>query len=436
MNKTTIKLIIISFFLTNFIIAQNPIIKDIGMSDPHVRIFNDTIYLYTGKDDTPEDKTWVMKNWMIFSSTDLVNWKKEGIISPKDNYMDDNSTECWAGDAAFRNGKYYFYFSDRSRSIGVMEANSPTGHFKDPIGKPLVSMHDPTILIDDDKNKTPYIIYGSKEHSDGFHIAKLNENMISLAEKPKLIIINGKEWENSPKWMDKNYIFKHKDTYYLSWGRDYAISKNIYGPYQCVGALGNGHHLSPYAHGSFFEWKGQFYHVWCYYIKSGYKYRESIITYCHFDDEGKIVTDTDFLDNHFEYGVARYNAAWQKIEAEWYYEISGNIQKQGNRQDGFVLSNIKNDNWITFSNVTFDKKYTKFVAQMALPAGGKTCIEIRTDSPTGKRIGKIKLSTPEAFPLQEVSCKIKKVSGNKDLFLFIKGNENTTVELDWFKFEE
>ena len=79
--------------------AQNPIIGDIGISDPHVRIFNDTVYLYSGHDSSKKDTTWVMKDWRIFSTTDLVHWTQRGVISPKDNYMDDNSTDCWAGDA-------------------------------------------------------------------------------------------------------------------------------------------------------------------------------------------------------------------------------------------------------------------------------------------------------------------------------------------------
>jgi len=138
--------------------------------------------------------------------------------------MDDNSSDCWAGDAATRNGKYYFYFSDRKRGIGVMTSDSTSGKYTDALGKPLVSsMHDPTILIDDDKNKTPYLVYGDKE-GGGFHIARLNEDMISVTESPKPIIINGKEWENAPHWMDKNYIFKQNGKYYLSWGRDYAIA--------------------------------------------------------------------------------------------------------------------------------------------------------------------------------------------------------------------
>ena len=224
--KNRISILLFLAILSNQLaFSQNPVIGDIGISDPHIRVFNDTVFLYSGHDSDPNDRTWVMIDWRIFSTTDLINWKFRETISPRDNYMDDNSTDCWAGDAASRNGKYYFYFSDRKRGIGVMTADSPTGPFKDALGKPLIApMHDPTILIDDDE--TPYIIYGDKE-GGGYHIARLNEDMISLAEKPKPIEINGEEWESAPNWMDKNYLFKHLDTYYLSWGSFYATSGNI-----------------------------------------------------------------------------------------------------------------------------------------------------------------------------------------------------------------
>ena len=90
--------------------SQNTIIKDQGVSDPHIRVFNDTIYLYSGHDSHPSDKTWKMKDWRVFSSTDLLNWKIRDTISPKENYMANDSEDCWAGDAISRNGKYYFYF--------------------------------------------------------------------------------------------------------------------------------------------------------------------------------------------------------------------------------------------------------------------------------------------------------------------------------------
>ncbi len=40
--------------------------------------------------------------------------------------------------------------------------------------------------------------------------------MISTAETPKPIVIHGEAWQKTPKWMDKNYLFKYNDTYYLS----------------------------------------------------------------------------------------------------------------------------------------------------------------------------------------------------------------------------
>ncbi|CAH8281414.1 carbohydrate binding protein with CBM6 domain [Mariniflexile fucanivorans] len=437
-NFSQFKKISFYFFLVNLIynpliFSQNPIIGNIGISDPHVRIFNDTIFLFSGHDDTPDDKTWIMKNWRIFSTTDLVHWDLRETIHPKDNYMDNNSTDCWASDAASRNGSYYFYFSDRKRGVGVMVADSPSGPYKDPLGKPLVSpMHDPTILVDDDVEKTPYIIYGDKE-GGGFHVAKLNDNMISLADTPKPITIHGEGWRNAPIWMDKNYIFKHKNTYYLSWGQQYAISKNIYGPYQYVGSVGSGFNLNEFAHGSFFWWKGQFYHMWCYYQKSGYKYRETIISYCHFDDEGNLVTDTRFLEKHFKNGVGQYDASWDKIEAEWYYEISEGITKQGNKTDGFSLTNINDGGWIRFSNVNSNSIYKKITANLSLK-GEKGFLEIRTDSIIGNIIGKTDLSQSDS--LQEVSCKLKGFMGKRDIFIKFRGANGSRMKLDWFKFEK
>lgn len=427
--------IIFLFISVSLTVGQNPLVKDIGMSDPHVRVFNDTVYLYCGHDSSANDKIWTMKDWRIFSSDNLVDWKFRYTISPENNYMDNNTTDCWAGDAAFRNGKYYFYFSDRKRGVGVMVSDAPTGPFRDPLGKPLVApMHDPTIMIDDDKNKTPYICYGDKA-GGGFHIAKLNEDMISLAESPKPIQIKGKEWEKAPEWMDKNYLFKRNGTYYLSWGRDYAISKNIYGPYNCVGAVGEGHYLSEYAHGSFFEWKGQFYHVWCYYIKPGFRYRETIMTYCHFDNNGNIVTDTKFLDKHFSYGVARYDASWEKIEAEWYYEKSPTIQKKGSIDKGFNVLNIKNKDWLRFSNVTFNESLKQFSASISGEKGTSATLSIHLDSLSGEKAGEINFEfSDEINEIRTFTGAVNIEPGIRDIYLIFKGKQPFNISCDWIRF--
>lgn len=428
-----LKTLLIIILISNVGFSQNPITNTLGVSDPHIRVFNDTIYLFSGHDSSPDDKLWDMKDWRVFSTNNLLDWKLVQTISPKENYMDNDSQDCWASDAATRNGKYYFYFSDKKRGIGVMTANNPEGPYIDPLGKPLVApMHDPTIFIDNDKLKTPYIVYGDK--TDAYYIAKLNEDMISVSETPKPITIIGEAWEKAPKWMDKNYLFKHKDTYYLSWGRDYATSKNIYGPYDCVGSVGKGHHLDEFAHGSFFWWKGQFYHVWCYYIKNGYKFRETIISYCHIDDNGEIVTDTNFLDQHFSNGVGQYQASWDRIEAEWYYEISPKIRKKGTRDDGFVLTGIKDGSWVKYACVSFDNNPQKFEASLH-NINGKGCVEIREGSPAGIKIGEITLQKDnKSFKEQYVSISIPKLTGKKDLYLVFTGNKKFTVEMDYFRF--
>jgi hypothetical protein len=259
--------------------------------------------------------------------------------------------------------------------------------------------------------------------------------MISLAEEPQPITIIGEEWENAPNWMDKNYIFKYRNTYYLSWGRDYATSSNIYGPYTCAGAVGHGHHLNEFAHGSFFWWKGQFYHIWCYYIDRKYKFRESIMSYCHIDESGKLVTDTRFLDKHFSYGVGRYHASWPKIEAEWYSSASPGIEKISAGKDNFVLSNIRNGDSIAFANVTFENEPTEFIASVQNVKGnGK--IVIREDSRSGKLLGEVNVEekTHEGKS-QSLSCKLKPDSGTKNIILVFDGEVDCEFHLDYIQFK-
>jgi hypothetical protein len=230
-------------------------------------------------------------------------------------------------------------------------------------------------------------------------------------------------------------MFKHKDVYYLSWGGDYAISKHIYGPYNCVGSVGEGYKLGEYAHGSFFKWKGQFYHIWCRYIRDGYKFRESMITYCHIDDEGNIVTDINFLNQHFSNGVGQYQASWEKIEAEWFYEVSEGIQKSGTKEEGFILTDIENGDYIKFANVNFDKVYKKIVMRIRFD-GEKGKLEIRTGSPNGKCIGKMSLNSKnQSNQFQIIKFKIKAISGVEDIYMSFKGNDSDMLNLDWMSFE-
>ena len=174
------------------------IIPNQGVCDPHVHIFNGKAYMFTSHDYGPGQSIFRMDDWQLFSSDDLLNWKLEFVLKPRDTFLK-HTHECYATDGAERNGKYYFYFSDQQRCTGVAVSDRPEGPYKDALGKALLpqgiadtASYDPTVFVDDDEEKTPYIIWGYSCIGKKYHIARLNDDMISLAEEPRPIeLING-----------------------------------------------------------------------------------------------------------------------------------------------------------------------------------------------------------------------------------------------------
>lgn len=289
------------FYSSPYLLAQdvekhpikNPLIEDPGMSDPHMLVVNDTCYLFTGHDIGFGISNWIMPDWRIYRSTDLQSWEHVGTISPEDNYMGKGNTNCWAGDIATRHGKYYWYFSNRKESTGVMVASNPEGPYVDALGKPLVDSFDPTIFIDDDN--TPYIIYGEGT----YRIARLKDSMIELDEVPKEISID--RMTHFPK-TDKNSLHKYNGVYYLSCSGYYATSKNIYGPYEAKGVVGKGFGLDTgYGHGDFFVWKEDWYHTWCRYrSRSKDRVRDCFIAPTYYEENGTMYDDFRHINEKFK----------------------------------------------------------------------------------------------------------------------------------------
>jgi arabinoxylan arabinofuranohydrolase len=178
-KKSIITLLTAFLIVPNTIFAQNPIIQTIFTADPAPMVYNDTLYLYTGHD---EDKsTWfTMKDWHVYSTTDMVNWTDRGCrLSLKTfNWV---SRDAWAGQCIFRDGKFYWYVpmnqsNGGGMAIGVAVSDRPIGPFKDALGKPMVSggwgYIDPTVFIDDDGQA--YLYWGNPN----LYYVKLNKDMI------------------------------------------------------------------------------------------------------------------------------------------------------------------------------------------------------------------------------------------------------------------
>ena len=164
----------------------NPLVRNHGAADPDAHVWDDTIWLYCSQDHevVGGDTYKTMDGYHTFSSTNMVDWTDHGEVLHSRDVSWGTDGFMWAPGAARKNGKYYLYYPHQDKKggwrIGVAISDVPQGPFKD-IGHPIEGPTgiDPAIFIDDDGQA--YIYYGSHM------VAKLKDNMIELAEKPRNI---------------------------------------------------------------------------------------------------------------------------------------------------------------------------------------------------------------------------------------------------------
>lgn len=197
-------------------------------ADPAIRVFGKRYYIYPTS-DKPE---WQTTDFSVWSSPDLVSWKKEALLLDVTKDLKWANIEAWAPDCVERHGKYYFYFCAHGE-IGVATSNRPTGPFVDALGKPLVAKGsvntypiDPYPFIDEDG--TPYLYFGNGNPT----VYKLNDDMISFDGPPIQFPLK--------EFREGIVVFKRLGLYYFMWSVDdarsddyhvaYGISKTPFGP--------------------------------------------------------------------------------------------------------------------------------------------------------------------------------------------------------------
>ena len=81
MRKVKLLIFIIGLITSQkMVFADNPIIQTKFTADPAPMVYKDTVYLYTSHDE--DDATvFHMLNWMLYTTTDMVNWTDHGIIA-------------------------------------------------------------------------------------------------------------------------------------------------------------------------------------------------------------------------------------------------------------------------------------------------------------------------------------------------------------------
>ena len=220
----------------------NPIIRDKHTADPAVLVENDTLWLFAGHDAAGNQSGYVMKDWLLYSTTDMKHWTEYPSPLRIDDFRWADSKQAYAGHVAKgKDGRYYWYVSTNWCGIGVAVADKITGPYRDALGKPLLtnkdcfaSKHswaciDPAILIDDDG--TAYIIWGNRE----CYCAKLKDNMTETDGEIRRIDV--------PDFTEAPWMHKHNGKYYLTYASGwpekiaYAVSDNIFGPYTPMGVI-------------------------------------------------------------------------------------------------------------------------------------------------------------------------------------------------------
>ena len=211
---------------------KNPVIKGYW-ADPQIAFFDGKFYIYPTTDGIAN---WGATVFHAFSSADLASWKDEGIILDVAT-ISWGKKNAWAPGITVKNGTYYYYFC-AAQQIGVATSTSPTGPFKDVLGKPLVTTGqyggqsiDPYVFDDDDGRS--YLFFGNG-NANG---AELNADMTSFKTTPKTLTLNS--------FREGSAVFKRNGTYYFM----YSVSGTDYPDYRVAYATSSSP-LGTYAAGS------------------------------------------------------------------------------------------------------------------------------------------------------------------------------------------
>ena len=419
-----------------------PLVQTKYTADPAPYVHGDTIYLYTTHDED-DAEGFKMKDWLLYTSTDMVNWQDHGAVaSLKDFpwYKGDNG--AWAECVVERNGKWYMYCPIHGNGIGVLVADSPFGPFKDPIGKPLVwrtehwSDIDPSVWIDNDGRT--YMYWGNP-HT---YCVELNEDMIST--KGDIMTMDKIEDYQEGPWM-----WKRGDWYYLAFastccpeGIGYAMSKSPTGPWEHKGHIMDHTPRTRGNHPGIIEFKGKWY---CFGLTYDLFRLESsrhaerrccMAAEMTYNADGTIKELPYFQDCKLEQ-VGTFNP-FRRVEAEtmaWGYGLKTTRENpSGPWNPTLFVTDIDDGEYILVKGVDFGTGANELLASCSSQMfGGR--MEIRLDATDGWKAGEIDILNTK-FKYETFRTRLTKCEGVHDVYFVFKSNsmqKKNLFNFDWWE---
>ena len=472
---------------------SNPLVTTDFGADPYAIVYDGRVYVYMTSDDYEYDAKGnvlnnsfgYIKTLRIISSDDMVNWTDHGEIKVAGNDGAAKwASHSWAPAIAYKQidgkDKFFLYFANDASGIGVLEADTPLGPWKDPIGKALLTKEtpgckgvewcfDPAVLVDDDGSAYIYfgggVPNGQQNNPKTARVAKLGEDMISIDGEAKEI--------DAPCMFEDSGIFKYGDKYYYSYCSNfmsphkegypgygticYMVSDNPMGPFKYAGEVfenpqiwfgvgGNNHHAT-------FVYEGKSYFI--YHAQTLSKaqeeaqglapgtltkgYRSTHIDPIELNSDGTIRP----IAGTYE-GISQLKTInpYERIDAEtvaWNAGIKiadcaeeGKLFKDFNRQ----ITDLQDGDWTSVAQAAFgDRGAAEFTVKAASKSGGQ--IEIRMDSPEGALVGTVNVeATGSENTFKEFSCKLDRITDTHNVFLVFKGKAENLMNVDYYSFGE
>lgn len=437
--------------------AQNPIVQTCYTSDPAPMVHKGTLYLYTRHDEDGADFFW-MQEWRVYSTEDMVNWTDHGSPLAIESFAwaDDRA---WAAQCIERNGKFYWYVCLHSKitnamAIGVAVGDSPTGPFKDAIGKPLCDGSwdniDPTVFIDDDGRA--FLYWGNPN----IYMAELNEDMVSLkgaVQKMEQTVesfgapnpekrVKGVKYPDT--YTEGPWFFKRNNNYYLLYAAGgvpehiaYSMSPSPTGPWRYMGEVMPRQETGAFTnHVGVADYKGNsylFYHTGK--LPGGGGFGRSVaVERFEYNADGTfplIYATDDGVDP-----VGTLNP-YKRTEAET-MAFSRGVKSEPNATTGIYIADIHDGDYIKVRAVDFGHNSPKKFHVAAASARRGGTIEVRLDSIGGSIIAKVDVpSTGGWEQWKRLKCNTTGyVSGVHDLYFVFKGRKGCKLfNLDWWRFD-
>lgn len=428
--------------------ADYPIASHRYLADPSVLVTEDRVYIYCSNDDeSPLEGGYNIPNVVCVSSSDMKNWTDHGIVF---DAAGDTSwaRKSWAPCAIERDGKFYLYFGNGGADIGVVEGESPTGPFKDVLGKALIThntpgvqpaqdmwLFDPGVFIDDDGQA--YIYFGGNG-DDNVRAAKLKKDMVTLdGEVIKM---------HAPHFFEAAWVWKIGDTYYFSYSStpnagmriDYMTSKKPTEGFEYAGIVADQPPLNNNNnHACEFKLNGKWYHVYHNRIvateagiPTGFR-RNLAVEEFSYDDEGAIEKVEYTKDGVKQFG---HLDPYTRVEGETFAAQKG-IETEPCKAGGMNVTDTQDGDWIKIAGVDFGTKGASKVAVRVASAAKDTNIEMRLDSLDGQLIATVDVpTTGGGQEWKNAVVNVTGATGVHDLYVKFVGEGEQLVNLDWWQF--